>query len=200
MQMKYVDHLPTGLAFRAMELYLHALRDKFHPILGCNERIIELLRQIVDPNHCLTALRNQEPVGILGIQTSEGGFLNPTLKSLISEYGVISGFYKLTGLYLLDHVTAIDEWYVDGIAVAEERRGLGIGSELMLYFEKTAKEKGIRKLSLDVTNTNPRARALYERLGFVVSKQIRIWPFNRIYGLPFESAILMEKELSASST
>ena len=31
MQMKYVDHLPTGLAFRAMELYLHALRDKFHP-------------------------------------------------------------------------------------------------------------------------------------------------------------------------
>ena len=139
----------------------------FTPILGCNERIIELLRQIVDPNHCLTALRNQEPVGILGIQTSEGGFLNPTLKSLISEYGVISGFYKLTGLYLLDHVTAIDEWYVDGIAVAEERRGLGIGSELMLYFEKTAKEKGIRKLSLDVTNTNPRARALYERLGFV---------------------------------
>lgn len=51
-------------------------------------------------------------------------------------------------------------------AVAPEKRGKGIGSALFSYAFSEAKARGLRRIMLDVTENNPRARALYERMGF----------------------------------
>ena len=195
MREKYVDHLPAGLEISAVRLYMDALRDKLMPIFGDTNRSLNLLALNLAPDRCLTALYGQKLVGVLGIQTAKGGFLNPTLKSLIGEYGLIGGFLRLGQLHLLHHETESDEWYVDGIAVVEEMRGLGIGTGLLSLLESIAKEKGIRKLSLEVTNTNKKAKALYERLGFDLTKQTSLWPYNRLFRFPFESAIEMVKTL-----
>jgi ribosomal protein S18 acetylase RimI-like enzyme len=52
------------------------------------------------------------------------------------------------------------------LGVSPYERGRGIGRELILHLENVARERGFPRAGLDVAETNPRARALYERLGY----------------------------------
>jgi ribosomal protein S18 acetylase RimI-like enzyme len=54
--------------------------------------------------------------------------------------------------------------YLASIAVAQEARGLGVGSALLAAGE--ARFPGARWMFLCVSDFNPRARALYERSGY----------------------------------
>jgi ribosomal protein S18 acetylase RimI-like enzyme len=62
---------------------------------------------------------------------------------------------------------------VRGLAVDPERQGEGIGGRLIEAAIGRSREAGIRKLTLRVLSTNPGARRLYERHGFVVEGTIR---------------------------
>lgn len=55
---------------------------------------------------------------------------------------------------------------IHDLAVVPERRGQGIGRALLSAVEVRAKSRGCCKLTLEVQDGNPRARALYERFGF----------------------------------
>ena len=195
MHVEYVDHLPAEFRIPVIRLYAAGLKDKLLPVLGKPDRAQRVLAQNLALDHCLTAFYNHKPVGVLSIQTQERSFWNPTLKMLIEEYGLIGGLYRLAGLHLLHHENGTGEWYIDGIVVAKEMRGLGIGSGLLSLLEKIARDGKIGRLSLEVVNTNQRAKLLYERLGFSETAQKSIWPFNHIYGFPFKSAIQMVKPL-----
>jgi len=92
------------------------------------------------------------------------------------------------GLALLQYRTAPDKLYVDGVAVLDEMRGKDIGSRLFGLLERIALERGIRTICLEVIDTNPRGKALYERVSFVVTNKRRVWPFNLVYSFPFQSA------------
>lgn len=58
--------------------------------------------------------------------------------------------------------------YLAHLGVAPALRGLGIGRALIDHLAGLEAAQG-RRLVLDVAVTNPRAQALYERLGFVVT-------------------------------
>jgi [ribosomal protein S18]-alanine N-acetyltransferase len=71
---------------------------------------------------------------------------------------------------------AIVEWtrerggligYIQTIEVAMERRGQGVGGELMRRMEKSAREAGARAIGLHVDETNGDAIRLYEAHGYV---------------------------------
>lgn len=53
------------------------------------------------------------------------------------------------------------------IAVMPSERGKGLGARLMNYLANAAKKEGFAVASLDVAETNPNARQLYERLGYM---------------------------------
>ena len=50
--------------------------------------------------------------------------------------------------------------------VAPQRRSMGIGSRLLDTAESLARQKGFSRIGLGVAIDNPRARSLYERLGY----------------------------------
>jgi ribosomal protein S18 acetylase RimI-like enzyme len=52
------------------------------------------------------------------------------------------------------------------MATARELQGLGIGTHLISVAESRIRERGLSFAQLDVQDDNPRARALYERLGY----------------------------------
>ncbi|MEO1449866.1 MAG: GNAT family N-acetyltransferase [Bacteroidota bacterium] len=56
------------------------------------------------------------------------------------------------------------------IAIVLDHRGNGIGTKLLLAFEKACLVQGIRQLSLSVDKRNPALR-LYQRAGFEVFKE-----------------------------
>jgi ribosomal protein S18 acetylase RimI-like enzyme len=60
------------------------------------------------------------------------------------------------------------EHFLSSIEVAAGHRSCGIGSALVHRFVRAAHDAGV-KATLQVLKTNPRARELYARLGFVVT-------------------------------
>jgi RimJ/RimL family protein N-acetyltransferase len=54
-----------------------------------------------------------------------------------------------------------------GISVAREQRGKGVGTALIEAILLWAPEHGIDRVEVQAWSSNPRALALYERLGFV---------------------------------
>lgn len=71
---------------------------------------------------------------------------------------------------------------MDGITVHREMRGLGIGTRLLDEIKRYARENGYSSVRLDVIDTNPGARRLYEREGFVATKTEHFGYLRRILG------------------
>ena len=59
------------------------------------------------------------------------------------------------------------EAYIECIGTDVAAQGKGHGSKLLAWASETAAKSGAKYLSLEVMGGNPRARALYERKGFV---------------------------------
>ena len=57
-------------------------------------------------------------------------------------------------------------YYIDCVAVFEDLRGQGIGSELLHLAEQQADDKELHKMSLIVFEENSKAGKLYARLGY----------------------------------
>ena len=57
--------------------------------------------------------------------------------------------------------------HVEDLFVMPEHRSRGIGARILGYGERMAIERGFTQIGLAVGTDNPRARALYERLGYV---------------------------------
>ncbi len=195
MTIEYLTYLPDKYQTAALELYLGSLNDIFEPILGPVDRSQNALRDGLDPLKGLVAIKDDTLVGILGMGTSRGGFLNPTLKSMIQSYGLFGGTYRLAGLAAIHHPTRQKEIYVDGIAVSETARRQGIGSHLFKMLEEVALKKEYHEITLEVVDTNPKARALYERLGFTATRSKKIWPLGVFFKFQFQSTTLMMKSI-----
>lgn len=96
---------------------------------------------------------------------------------------------KILGYCIL--YTVLDEAEIARIAVCEERRHLGTGSKILESCEKICAAKGVKRLLLDVRESNEAARRFYEKHGFQ-KDGIR----KRFYENPCEDAVLMSKEIS----
>jgi len=78
---------------------------------------------------------------------------------------------------------------MDGIFVAPAARGHGVGTALLDATIAEARTRGYAEVRLDVIDSNPRARALYERVGFVAKDTQQLGPLRHIFG--FKSATTM---------
>ena len=59
---------------------------------------------------------------------------------------------------------------MDGIAVHAIGRGKGIGTKLLTEIRKLGTNEGYDQIRLDVIDINPKAKKLYERVGFKAVK------------------------------
>lgn len=60
------------------------------------------------------------------------------------------------------------DWYLQSLAVLDDQRGDGVGTDLFADALARAQEAGARRMVLDVRVGNDGAQRLYERLGMVV--------------------------------
>lgn len=88
-------------------------------------------------------------------------------------------------------------WYVleeaelGNLAVAPPWRGRGVGGRLLDFAVARARERGTKRMFLEVRVSNDVARALYEDRGFV-----QVGVRRRYYRSPVEDARVMSLELS----
>jgi ribosomal protein S18 acetylase RimI-like enzyme len=96
-----------------------------------------------------------------------------------------------------------DGWgrgYLYSLRVKPDFRGRGLGTQLIRAAESALQQKGMHTASIGVEKTNPRARALYERLGYrVVAEDPGRWSYvDHLGNLQevAEPAYLLEKNLT----
>jgi ribosomal protein S18 acetylase RimI-like enzyme len=76
----------------------------------------------------------------------------------------LAGYVVLTLGYSLEFGGR--DAFVDELYVRPAYRGRGLGRRALSVVEAACRELGVRALHLEVHRTNPRARALYEAVGF----------------------------------
>jgi ribosomal protein S18 acetylase RimI-like enzyme len=177
-----VDHLPEAHIPAGVRLYYTGLEAKLGPVFGPPETALTVLPGSIHPTRCLTAFAEGRLAGILALQDQTGSFLEPSYNTMVRHYGQIAGTFRTMLLMLLDHRLPPGDLYLDGIVVEPSVRGQGIGRALMAAFENLARDNGFSTVSLEVIDTNPRARRLYEHLGYRHVATHTMGPFSRLFG------------------
>jgi ribosomal-protein-alanine N-acetyltransferase len=86
-----------------------------------------------------------------------------------------------------------DEAELGNLAVDPDWRRRGVGAELLEWSVARIRERGVRRIFLEVRPSNRAAQALYERYGFIPTGVRR-----RYYRSPVEDARVMCLELDSS--
>ncbi|MEO1773682.1 MAG: GNAT family N-acetyltransferase [Pseudomonadota bacterium] len=179
----------------AAVLYWQAFPRKLGAILGPEDWALDFLTEVLDPAHCLSAIcrRHGQLLGVAGFKTVQGAFVGGGYEALRRVYGPFGALWRAALLALLDRPLAPGVLLMDGIAVASAARGKGIGTDLLVAIESEAADRGLRAVRLDVIDRNPRARALYERCGYVPTATQSVGIMGRVLG--FSSSTTMVKAL-----
>lgn len=174
--------IPAGQADAVAALYWDAFGQKLAPALGHRDRGLAFLRAHLDAERVLCATRDGQVLGVLGFDEGRRGAIRPTLAGLVRAYSALSAPWRGLLLAVLARPHRPEEFQLDGISVAEAARGSGIGSLLITEAKREAERLGKCAVRLSVIDTNPRARALYERSGFVAAGTSSVGPLSRFFG------------------
>ena len=140
-------------------------------------------------NDCVLALQNSELGRVYFSQEDKAnkaineGILKQEIFVAIDKKGLCLGF-----IWLIRNGAFHGFPYLHMIAIKEEYRNLGIGNELLNYFEKIIAESS--KAFLVVSDFNPKAKKLYEKCGYI---EVGVIPNLYKSGV---TEFLMMKELS----
>jgi GNAT superfamily N-acetyltransferase len=74
-----------------------------------------------------------------------------------------------------------DAW-IGGVGVVQSARRTGVGETLMRALHEQARDRGVRRVWLEVIVENTGAFALYEKLGYEVVQDVEVWTLPRAEG------------------
>jgi ribosomal protein S18 acetylase RimI-like enzyme len=100
------------------------------------------------------------------------GFALAAARQILGGYGPSRGIAAMVRGLRVESVIQPPRrgaWYVAHLGVQPDVRSRGIGETLVRHLVAEGRDRGCATAELDVATTNPRAEALYARLGFVVS-------------------------------
>ena len=63
--------------------------------------------------------------------------------------------------------------YIGHLSIDPAYRGMGFGEKLVAYHMENGRKLQRKKIELDVAETNPRARKLYEKIGFQLVEKVK---------------------------
>lgn len=177
------DGLPAVHREAAAHLFWDAFKAKLSLVMKPESRALAYLASNIDPDHAISAVSaGGELLGVAGYKTSKGGFVGGGLPELCAVYGWIGGVWRGFVLSLLDRPIEARTLQMDGIFVAAEARGQGVGTKLLDAVKQKARDLDCASVRLDVIDTNPRARKLYEREGFVAQETHETGLFRHVFG------------------
>ena len=172
---RIVTELPAAMKARAAGIYYGEFRQKYDGLLlipRSREQALRILTESMDWSMGIYALDGRgELVGLAGLGCRGRGFVKYRWKLLLREFGLPGSVRRKVIKFFEAPALRTDQVRVEGVVVSKEAQGKGIGTALMDAVTGWAEERGYASVRLEVINTNPRARRLYQRLGFVDTKR-----------------------------
>ncbi len=173
--------LPSHLRADAARLYWLAFGAKLGRVLGPEMQAHRMLLRIIRADHAIVALEDGRLLGLVGFKTPRGAFAGGGFGDLRAIYG-IGALWRAAALWLLSREVDNARFLLDGLCVDPAARGRGVGTALLDAISVEAAARGYTAVRLDVVDTNPRARALYEREGFVALRTTTMGPLRHLFG------------------
>ncbi|MGI9288323.1 MAG: GNAT family N-acetyltransferase [Pseudomonadales bacterium] len=121
----------------------------------------------------LLAEEDGKPVALVGVWHPKENmtYTLDAVKQIFAYYGPAKGLIVVIRGLRFEKIVSPPRkgtLCLHNLGVARELRGKGIGGKVIDHFFELARKRGVDTISLDVAETNPRAKALYERMGFSV--------------------------------
>ena len=180
-------------------LFWDAFKGKLMTPLGPEAKALKFIAPNLNRSFAFSACDHDgNLLGVAGIKTAKGGLLNGGLTDLNAIYGWWGGLWRGILLEQFERPIAPDTLLMDGIFVKDKARGKGVGTELLKAVIWTAEMNGYSDVRLDVIDTNPRARALYERRGFEPAGTVTTGMLAPLLG--FKTATTMLRRVEARSS
>lgn len=185
--------IPPHLIPTAAALYWQAFGPKLGRVMGPDTRALRFLQRVIRPDHAFIVTDQGQLLGLAGFKSPEGSFAGGDWPDMRAIYGLSGLLWRAPLMALMSREVDNDNFLLDGICVAAHARSMGIGRALLTAIEDEARQRGYATVRLDVVNTNARARALYERQGYRVTKTDSIGLLRHVFR--FDAAITMIKPL-----
>jgi GNAT superfamily N-acetyltransferase len=187
-----------ALRYDAAVLYDEAFDTKLRPAIRDDAARVAVIAAGLDPDKAIAAVDDRALLGLAGFH-DEGGSLTGgiTFGSVRREVGLLRAIKAFAVFALLDRQPGTSELLMDGIVVRDDARGQGIGTGLFVDLEAYALSHGMNRIRLEVVDTNPGARRLYDRLGFEPVATQRMPYLRSIMG--FSASTTMVKHLGRRS-
>lgn len=174
----------------ASRCFWGAFSEKLDVALGPEDRALRFLERVIDPTHALSAVASDGTLlGVAGFKTPDGAFVGGSMADLRAAYGAVPALWRGLLLTMLERECEPGRLLMDGIFVRDTARGHGVGTALLHAVLDEAARRGLSQVRLDVIDTNRRARALYEKMGFKATSTTRLGPLRHLFG--FASATTM---------
>ena len=183
--------LPAAMRADAVRLFWQAFGGKLGTVIGPEARALRFLDQAMRADQAIIAVEDGRLLGLVGFKTPQGSFAGGAMTDLRAVYGWLGAAWRAGLLELLNREVDNERFLLDGICVAVEARSRGIGAQLLAALEAEAVRRGYVAVRLDVIGENWRARALYERQGFVVVHRQNLGLLRHVFG--FSSSLTMVK-------
>lgn len=180
--MRLLSGLPETYRTQAAALYWQAFGGKLGRVLGPERLALAYVARVMRADHCIVAVDDTGLLGLVGFKSGAGSFAGGTPDDMRAVYGRIGGAWRSGVMQLLTGDPDPTRFLIDGLCVRADVRGRGLGRLLLAAICDEARARGFSAVRLDVVDTNPRARALYERCGFVFDRTTAIGPLRLVYG------------------
>ena len=175
----------------AATLYWDAFKGKLGKIMGPDARACSFFETTLNPSYALSAVAGDSTLlGIAGFKTSKGSLTGGSLRDMTRAYGWFGGTWRGLLLSTLEREVQPGILLMDGICVGAAARGKGVGTALLSAIKAHALQSGLSAVRLDVIDSNPQAKALYERQGFDAIGTTETGPLRHIFG--FRQATAMQ--------
>jgi len=193
--LRVVAGLPDTLRADAARLYWQAFGTKLGRVLGPEDRALAFLERSISARHVIVALSDEGGLlGMIGFRSSDRGFAEGSMADLRSVYGRFGALWRAAAMRAISHEVDNDRFLIDGICVTAAAQSQGVGTALIEALAQEARTLAYAELRLEVIDTNIRARALYERLGFRAVRSESLGPLRHLFG--FQSTITMVRPLA----
>ena len=193
LNIEIADSINKNQRIRTIEILYYAFEQKIRALIKSKEKALAIYNKSLKNDQVFYALLDGNVVGFIGMHYENKTFLEFKYRNLRKYFNPLQSYfiyriYKLTSPKIKDDVLRIAS-----IAVDKSVRSLGIGTQLINKVFGFAKNKGFKEVILEVVNTNPKAKALYERIGFKEKKIVRYYFLTRSAG--FSSEYIMSYKL-----
>ncbi|MCG8434560.1 MAG: GNAT family N-acetyltransferase [Gammaproteobacteria bacterium] len=199
MAIEYHIGFPEFCRQRAAELYDEAFQRKFKPIIASDELRVAILAESICPDFAVTAFKGDQLVGIAGFHEENFSFTGGgSARGVLKRLGWLKGLRAILLFALFERNPRHGELLMDGIVVDDSERGKGVGSGILERLTEYAISKKYKTLRLDVVDTNPRAKQLYQRQGFVATHTQHHPYLKNLFG--FSASTTMVKNLAGKES